>query len=213
MASHADILSDPVIQALIAEAAVDPDVIGLMLTGSRAVGAATDESDYDLEFIVTDAALDRYAAAGGHPARGSLIPAPRPALDIWHEAPRNLRPETVAPGMPPTWAEAQVLYDRTGETTALIDALRRVPDGQRGAVVSGWYDAYLNGLYRSLKQWRRGNALGGRLEAAQTADALLHLLFGLEATGAPTAAGCTCTWISSHPRAGSPTSCPRSCST
>ena len=73
----------------------------------------------------------------------------------------------------------------TGETTALIDALRRIPEEERDSTVAGCYDGYLNGLYRSLKQWRRGNTLGGRLEAAQAADALLHLLFALEGRWRP----------------------------
>jgi hypothetical protein len=62
----------------------------------------------------------------------------------------------------------------------LVDALRQMPADQAQAAVASWYDAYLNGLYRSLKSWRRGNELGGRMEAAQTADYLLHLLFALE---------------------------------
>ena len=35
-----DVATDGVLQALIAEAAADPEVIGLVLTGSRAIGAA-----------------------------------------------------------------------------------------------------------------------------------------------------------------------------
>ena len=40
--------TDTVIQALICEAANDPDVIGLVLTGSRAIGATGPDSDYDV---------------------------------------------------------------------------------------------------------------------------------------------------------------------
>ena len=55
-----------------------------------------------------------------------------------------------------------------------------MPEEQAREVAASSYDAYLNGMYRSLKSWRRGNELGGRLEAAQTVDALLHTLFALE---------------------------------
>jgi hypothetical protein len=82
--------------------------------------------------------------------------------------------------MLPAWAEARVLYDRTGEAERVLAALGRMPEETARAEVTAWYDTYLNGLYRSLKAWRRGDTLGGRLEAAETADALLHLLFALE---------------------------------
>ncbi len=67
---------DPIIQALRAEGEADPDDVGVMLTGSRALGMVTDESDYDAAFIVTDAALARYDQTR-HPVRGqALNPVP-----------------------------------------------------------------------------------------------------------------------------------------
>lgn len=172
--------SDPALQALIAEAQADPDVIGLVLTGSRAVGGVTHESDYDLVFVVTDAAMQRYEDTMHTPARGATIHPPILTNDIWHESPRNLRLDTVIDWMLPAYAESLVVYDRTGETTTLIDALRMFPADQLQEIIAARYDTYLNGLYRSLKCWRRGNELGARMEAAHTADYLVHLLFALE---------------------------------
>ena len=172
--------ADPVMQALIAEAMADPDVIGLLLTGSRAVGAVTPESDYDAIFLVTNEALDRYRHDGSAPARGTTIHPPISTADIWHESPRTLEPERVVGWMLPAWADALVLYDRTGETARIIAALRRMPEEKARRETAAWYDAYLNGLYRSLKCWRRGETLGGRLEAAESVDYLLGTLFALE---------------------------------
>jgi len=157
-----DIHADEVIQALIAEAVADPDVIGLVLSGSRALGVVAPESDYDVIFIVTDEALARYEETQTTPARGVTIVPPTSTNDIWNDAPRNLRLDSVVAWMLPAWAEAYVLYDRTGETTRVIDALRQMPAEQAHSAVATWYDDYLNGLYRSLKSWRRGNELGGR---------------------------------------------------
>jgi hypothetical protein len=42
------------------------------------------------------------------------------------------------------------------------------------------YDSYLNSFVRSLKAWRRGDDLGGRLHAAESALYLVKTLFGLE---------------------------------
>ena len=174
-----DAHTDPALQALIAEAAADPDVIGLVLTGSRAIGGVTHESDYDLMFMVTDQALQRYEDSKQTPARGISIQPPIVTADIWHEAPRNLRLDTVIDWMLPAYAESLVIYDRTGETATLIDALRRPTVERAQAAATAWYDGYLNSLYRSLKCWRRGNELGGRMEAAHSADFLMHTLYAL----------------------------------
>ena len=176
MSEKNDIYADPVLQALIAEAAADADVVGLVLTGSRAIGAMTAELDYDLIFVVTDEACARYGQGRQPPGRGAAI---RNA-DIQTESPGSLQPESVASWMLPAFAEARVLFDRTGETTRLIASLRSMPAELARTAVAGWYDAYLNGLYRSLKSWRRGDELGARMEAAQTADYLLHVLYALE---------------------------------
>src|SRR5215510_4220630 len=180
MSTPYDVQTDGIVQALIAEAVADPDVIGLVLTGSRAVGAVTPESDYDVIFVVSDEALARYEQTQITPARGTTITPPISTADIWNASPSHLQLDTVVDWMLPAYAEARVLYDRTGETTRLITTLRQMPADQAQTAVASWYDAYLNGLYRSLKAWRRGNELGGRMEAAQTADYLLHVLFALE---------------------------------
>jgi hypothetical protein len=39
---------DPVLTALVREAADDPETIGLILSGSRSAGCADEASDYDL---------------------------------------------------------------------------------------------------------------------------------------------------------------------
>jgi hypothetical protein len=175
-----DVYSDRIIQALIAEAAADPDVLGLVLTGSRAIGAVVPESDYDVIFVVTDEALARYAETHTTPPRGTTITPPIPKADIWHDSPGNLQLARVESWMLTAYAESRVLYDRTGETTRVIDALRQMSAEQAQREVANWYDDYLNGLYRSLKAWRRGNEFGARMEAAGAAESLLRLLFGLE---------------------------------
>jgi hypothetical protein len=171
--------ADPVVQALLAEAVADPEVIGLVLLGSRAIGAVVSESDYDAVFVVTDAALARYEREH-YPVRGTLVTPPIDTADIWHMAPSTLQLDHVVAWMLPAWAEAQVLYDRSGETGRLVEGLRWMPQAHAHRETAAWYDTYLNSLYRSLKAWRRSNPLGARLEAADTVDALLHTLFALE---------------------------------
>jgi hypothetical protein len=177
--------ADPVLQLLIAEASADPDVIGLVLTGSRAIGATGPDSDYDVVFVVTDEALAQYTKTEVTPPRGTTVIPPISTKDIWHEAASSLQFDGVEPWMRPTWAEACILYDRTGETEPIFAPFRRMTEEQARVAVAGWYDDYLNGFFRSLKCWRRGNQLGGRMEAAQTADILMNLLFALESRWRP----------------------------
>lgn len=175
-----DAYSDPILQALIAEAQADPDVIGLVLTGSRAISGVTHELDYDLMFVVTDVAMQRYEDTQQTPQRGTAIQPPISTADIWHESPRSLQLDKVVSWMLPAYAESQVIYDRTGEIAGLIDVLRRPSVERAQADAAAWYDGYLNALYRSLKCWRRGNELGARMEATHAADFLMHTLFALE---------------------------------
>ena len=55
-----------------------------------------------------------------------------------------------------------------------------MPEEQAREVVAKAYDDYFNGIWCSAKCWRRGDELGARLEAAETVDALLRMLFALE---------------------------------
>ena len=72
--------NDSFIQPLIAAAITDPEIEGLLLGGSRGAGTDDAESDYDLEWVLTDEAYD------GRVARGEQLHLSRnpdqPLLDI-----------------------------------------------------------------------------------------------------------------------------------
>ncbi len=173
--------ADPVVEALRAEGAADPDVLGILVTGSRAVGAVTAESDYDVIFVVSDETMDRYARENREPPRGRTLDPTIDTADIqWHECPRTLREyNTFGVDL------CRVVYDRTGELTALAEELSQMPEQQARETVARSYEAYLNLVFRSLKCWRRGDELGARLLAAQSVDALMQTLFALERAWAP----------------------------
>jgi hypothetical protein len=59
--------------AIPAEGAADPDVIGILVTGWRAVGFVATESDYDVIFIVSDETEARYEREKREPQRGGTI--------------------------------------------------------------------------------------------------------------------------------------------
>jgi predicted nucleotidyltransferase len=167
---------DPVIDAIRAEGAADPDVIGILVTGSRALGFVTAESDYDVIFIVSDETEARYEREQREPQRGGAIDPPIDTTDMqWHECPRTLRSyNTFGADV------CRVIYDRTGELTVLAEELERMPEEQAREKAASAYDGYLNSMFRSLKCWRRGDELGARLNATQSVETLLDTLFALE---------------------------------
>lgn len=79
-----------------------------------------------------------------------------------------------------SFLSARVLVDKTGEIEGLIRAIVDRANEAAYADVPEAYDGYLNSWVRSLKAWRRGDELGGRLHAAQSAVYLVRALFGLE---------------------------------
>jgi hypothetical protein len=182
-----------VIEALVARARADPDTLGLLLSGSRGAGVAWAGSDYDLEWVLTDAAFDR-RTAGGQPTalyhKGPDQPSGEALLDLSYTCPRELSRKVagrdwVALGL----ATARVLLDKTGGD---LDRLLRdaaaagvLPGDRARAAANRSLGAYLNRFFRSLKCWHRGDELGARLHAAESVMHLLAVLFALEGRVAP----------------------------
>jgi hypothetical protein len=171
--------NDPILQSIIATATADPEVEGILLGGSRGAGVADAESDYDLEIVLSDAAFDRRAAGGGQ-IKVSRDPD-QPLLDLSYTCLRKLAEIAAETHWAlPGYTTARVLYDKTGGLARVLQEMLTVPDERARADVLGWFDAYINAFYRSLKAWRRGNELGGRLQAAESAMHLVRVLFALE---------------------------------
>lgn len=161
---------DGVLAPFLTEWRAREDVLGAILTGSRAAGCADERSDYDVALVLTDAACDALLAAKPH--------VPGDLVDVSPTSPRRLKELAARP----TWATpgfvgARVLLDKTGEVAALLEAVVRLDPGKARADAAGWLDAYLNGFVRSLKAARRGNWFGAHLEAAESVQHLIKALF------------------------------------
>lgn len=173
--------ADKAFQALLVQLQSDADVLGAFLSGSRGKGFATPHSDYDVVVIVRDGALARCRAR--YPFRYAA------GIDcVLHDL-AGFR-DYAAYGSPEAWdrydfAHTEVLFDRTGDLPRLIEAKGWVPETHQQELLRGSLDAYVNGLYRSLKCLRNTSVLGARLEAAVSVSALLTFLFALEGRHAP----------------------------
>jgi hypothetical protein len=177
--TQTDWACDPVMQPLIALAHANPEVDGLILSGSRGAGVHDAESDYDVEWVLTDQAFAE-RVANGDDLRIPHDPD-QPWLDIGYTCCRVLAQIAADASWPVLgYATAQVLYDKTGRVTEVVRAMGTLSEERAQTDVLTWFDAYLNAFYRSLKAWRRGNELGGRLQAAESVMHLVRVLFALE---------------------------------
>src|SRR5262249_5868709 len=173
-------VSDPIIAAVLREAAADPEVLGVLLGGSRGADCADERSDYDVEIVLTDSAYERRHESGRlKPGKHRL--ADGQILDLRYKCPWELRRIAASPGWWTSgYVTTRVLLDKIGEVAPALAAIVTMPEDRARADAAGFLDAYLNGFYRSLKAWRRGDELGGRLEAVESVMYLARALFALE---------------------------------
>lgn len=170
---------DPLLRRLITEAADDQNSIGLILGGSRGAGCAGPDSDYDIEWVLTDAAYAERQERG-EPLELKKARLDGQPADLSYTCLRELERIAANPGWwTPGYATARVLLDKTGDVTLALRRIATMPEEKAKADAAGWFDAYLNAFYRSLKAWRRGDDLGGRLHAAESALHLVRTLFSL----------------------------------
>lgn len=152
------------VDELLEAARSDPNVLGVVLKGSRSVGTADERSDWDLVVVLAE-------GEPSHEKTGEL--------DVLRTTLSRLRN---APSWElPAVAHAQVLLDKTGEVTDAIEAAGRISRDELAEL----YDNYLNDFYRSLKSWRRGRELGARIKAARSLWWLGEFLIALEGKRAP----------------------------
>lgn len=160
---------------LVALAAAEPSVVGVVLKGSRAHdGMATEHSDHDLYVVVADGATTELSPLHGHRS---------PRLDVIVLPLAEFR----AAGMPGferyALARAEVVLDRLDGGTGIARLLAekgRLDADEAFREAGELLDAYANSLYRSLKNDRDGQHLAARLDAADSVRFLLELLFTLD---------------------------------
>lgn len=175
---------DPFLIEIIAEVRDDPATIGLLLHGSRGLGTHRDDSDYDLIRIVTEELYDERRE------RASLFEkiarSGQPKTDVLYQTPSRIEPYVVDPGWyTATYLSARVLFDRTGEIATLIGRIAAEAGRIARERTAAAYDDYLNSFVRSIKAARRDDDLGRQLHAAESATALVRLLFGLQSMWPP----------------------------
>ncbi len=149
---------------LLRSAESDPNIIGVVLKGSRAMGTADELSDWDVVVVLAEGEWS-HEKSGALDVVTTTLPRLR-AASSWDL---------------PALAHSRVLVDKTGEVTAAIEAAGRISREELAEL----YDNYLNDFYRSLKSWQRGRELGARIEGVRSLWWLGDFLIGLEGRRAP----------------------------
>lgn len=167
---------DTAYRQAVARAAADPDVLGAILVGSRAIGApfVRDGSDWDLRLVVRDDALDAAETRHGTP-HGSRVEVALIRLGTF---------EGLAdPGSPAAWDRPSYLHavlalDKLdGGIRTRLDALARLEPASARRVAAFALDGYVNAYHRSRKNAAVGLPVEAHLDATESMEPLLTFLF------------------------------------
>jgi predicted nucleotidyltransferase len=175
-------------QLVLQEAREDPQIVGLVLTGSRGKGFGSESSDFDVLLIVRPEALETFRARF-HESESW------PDFDWWVTSLPELEPIAATWGEPLareifcnerySFADVWVFVDKSGQVRELVNEKRRIPEEHRRPNVYTALGAYTNSLYDSLKCLSNGNDLGAWLEAADAIGLALTVIFALEGRHRP----------------------------
>jgi len=163
--------------------AADPDVLGVLLVGSKSRGHQDARSDDDLEVLLSDAAFARLAPAECH---ALLIEGEGAARRVVYDAQlttlADLERKRGSNADLDHWPyeRAQVVFARDARVEGAVKALGRMdPDFRRArlayATLDGWFAAR-----RAIKTRERGFAAALALLVDRGARALIRVLFALE---------------------------------
>jgi hypothetical protein len=158
-------------ERFLAEARASDEVLGLVLMGSRAADAyVTDASDHDVLMIV------RGDPEPWHTPHGSPV-------ETWPMTLDGFRVHGLSEDAwnRPAFLEAKVIDDRLGgEITRLVEAKRTLLPAEARSLAHEAFGAYLNSLYRSLRNLEAGRTLEGRVDARECIGPLLTAIFAFE---------------------------------
>lgn len=144
---------------------------GLVLSGGRGKGVATEHSDWDAVLVVTDNAVDEWLSYDFG------------ALDMTVLSDSAFA-EYAEPGGPDSWRRYDFAYlDSAVDRRGFGEALRRkgrLTDALARDIAERSVDATLNGLYRAAKNDRDGNRVGALLDLAGMPWPYLEAQFAID---------------------------------
>ena len=165
-------------ESLVEQAHTDPDVVGLVLTGSRGRGfRVRSDSDWDVRLVVRDEGFDDCAERYATP-HGSLVEVVVFRLSSFVVA--------CLPGSRSEWdrysyVRAEVVLDTPdAQIRELVAEKATLSEDQAARVAAEALDDYVNSYYRSTRNLQNNLVLESQLDAAESLGPLLTTLFALD---------------------------------
>lgn len=162
-------VATPELSALLHRAVDDPNVQGVILTGSTARGTATIDSDVDVYVVVRE--------------RGGWVTTHSPAIDV---AICTLTELSAVPRNPNDWwsrysfVDSRILFAREEDALQpLISAWATLTATEVDRCLETYLDGYVNFLYRSVKAHRDGRDFEQRLDAVESVNWMLWVVFAV----------------------------------
>lgn len=156
------------------QAQQDPNILGFFLKGSRGKGKVTPNSDYDMLIVAKDEVAEEYQKNfGTEDLKGN-------DLSVYGISEFK---EYAAWGTEAVWdrydfAHIKVEVDKlNGEIQKIVDEKGNIPGQEVDNLIRYHLDAYINGVFRSIKCTRDRDLFGARIEAAESITFFLILIF------------------------------------
>ncbi|HUU78161.1 MAG TPA: nucleotidyltransferase domain-containing protein [candidate division Zixibacteria bacterium] len=167
-----DLFTDFLIQAK-----SDPNILGVILLGSRGKGFYKEHSDYDFQVIVREEVLEEYKDKIKEIDNQDFFDCSVLTLESF----KNYAAwDTEFMWDRYTYANVKPLIDKTnGVLEQIIVDKGGIPQEHIKDFTAGTLDAYINSVYRSMKGLRDKNIIAYRLEAVDSINYLLQVLFAI----------------------------------
>jgi len=165
-----------------------PEVLGVLLVGSKSRGHADELSDDDLEVLLTDEAFAQIAPADCSELRiRGEGPQRKLIFDVQYTSLSDLKRKANSPFDLDHWPyeRAGVLFDRDGSVAVAVAAAGRMDAEFRHKRLQHATIDALAAPSRAAKTLGRGAEGAGRLLIARGARALARIIFALESRWVP----------------------------
>jgi predicted nucleotidyltransferase len=167
---------------ILKEAEEDPNVLGLILVGSRGKSFDNEHSDYDIVMVVkNDEAVvlkKKYDGMALENVDLSVYSLPDFRSYAGWESPESWDRYN--------YAHVKILVDKSdGELEKLLQEKGYIPPEKLPKFIDRWIDGYVNGVFRSVKCIRNNNTFGAHLEAVNSMLDLLTLVFAMNGRHRP----------------------------
>lgn len=148
-------------------------LLGVLLLGSISANMDAEDSDYDLMFVVDDEVLL------SHPEYRDLSLSLDRKADCWTISLSELQTMDRHGYDVRELLHAQFPMDKGGVLRAAVNERIHYPTAELPGLISARLDSYYDGVFRSLKCFRRGFSFGGYQMAARSMEYLVETLWAI----------------------------------